>query len=83
MLREIIKPTSNTYTIHLPDEYLNREIEILILPFSRNDKKTEKNIPKRKKSLAGSLKKYANPDLIEKEKDIAWEEVAKEKSAVS
>lgn len=34
MIREIIKPQQEEYTIHIPKEYLNTEIEILILPFS-------------------------------------------------
>lgn len=41
------------------------------------------SLSQRKKSLAGSLSQYANPDLIEKEKDIAWELVVKEKNALS
>jgi len=39
MLREIIRPTSENYNIHIPKEYINTEVEILILPFSTlNDK---------------------------------------------
>lgn len=33
MVREIIKPTSENYVLHIPKEYINQEIEILILPF--------------------------------------------------
>ena len=33
MLRQIIKPTSEHYDLHIPKEYLNREVEILVLPF--------------------------------------------------
>lgn len=36
MVREIIKPTGQEYTLHIPKEYLNQEVEILILPFSCN-----------------------------------------------
>ncbi len=36
MLREIIRPTSENYNIHIPKEYINKEIEILILPFTYN-----------------------------------------------
>jgi hypothetical protein len=42
MIREIIKPTKRDYTIHIPDEYLNRTVEILILPISDDQ---IKNIP--------------------------------------
>jgi len=34
MVREIIKPTSEFYNLHIPKEYINHEVEILILPFS-------------------------------------------------
>jgi len=32
MLREVIKPETGEYILHLPDEYVNREIEILVVP---------------------------------------------------
>jgi hypothetical protein len=38
MVREIIKPISEIYNLHIPKEYLNKRIEILILPFSYNEK---------------------------------------------
>ncbi len=38
MYREIIKPTSEEYTIKIPKEYLDVEVEILVLPFSLDDK---------------------------------------------
>lgn len=82
MLREIIKPMRNRYTIHIPDEYLNTEVEILVLPFSDN-REAIKPKQKKKKSLAGALKAYANSALIESEKERAWAEVAKDKSALS
>lgn len=33
MLRQIIKPTSEHYDLHIPKEYVNHEVEILVLPF--------------------------------------------------
>ncbi|MDD5399895.1 MAG: hypothetical protein PHQ93_01730 [Sulfurimonas sp.] len=45
MVREIIKPTSEFYNLHIPKEYINHEVEILILPFSYdkelNSKRTQ------------------------------------------
>lgn len=32
MLREIIRPTSEFYNIHIPKEYINHEVEIMVLP---------------------------------------------------
>ena len=66
MIREIIKPTKENYTLKIPKEYINKKIEIILRPYE-------------KRSLFGALKKYANPELIEKEKEIAWEKIIKEK----
>lgn len=33
MLRQIIKPKSEHYDLLIPKEYLNHEVEILVLPF--------------------------------------------------
>ena len=83
MLRQIIKPTSEFYNIHIPKEYINQEVEILVLPFSYPVKDVEIETSKTLKPLAGSLIKYAKPSLIENEKDIAWEQVVKDKNALS
>ena len=84
MLRQIIKPTSEHYDLHIPKEYLNHEVEILVLPFSYPlDKETVNNKKENKKSLAGALSRYANSSLIEEEKDIAWDKVAKDKNDLS
>ena len=32
MVRKIIKPQSEEYTIHIPREYIDTQVEILILP---------------------------------------------------
>jgi len=34
MLQEIVKPTSESYNINIPKEYINTEVEILVLPFT-------------------------------------------------
>ncbi len=38
MLRKIIRPTSEFYNIQIPKEYINQEVEILVLPFDREKK---------------------------------------------
>ena len=38
MVREIIKPVSEVYNLHIPKEYINKRVEILILAFSYNEK---------------------------------------------
>ena len=40
MIREIVKPKNQDFVIHLPDEYLNQELEILVFPINT---KKEKN----------------------------------------
>jgi len=48
MLREIITPQSDEYMIHIPKEYINTKVEILVLPFAypeaKEEKKTKKDI---------------------------------------
>lgn len=34
MQREIVTPQSDEYTVHIPKEYINTKVEILVLPFS-------------------------------------------------
>ncbi len=72
MLKEIIKPTEENFTIKIPKEYVNKELEVIIIPYNKPIKK--------KKILFGSLNKFARPELIEKEKEIAWNKVIKEKN---
>lgn len=33
MLREIVRPTERQLSINIPQEYVNKKIEILVLPF--------------------------------------------------
>jgi len=37
MIREIIKPTSTEYIVHIPNEYIDKEVEILILPIGKEE----------------------------------------------
>lgn len=74
VIREIIRSASDSYNI-------NSEVEILVLPFSYNGNSAQ-DIKQKNISFAGSLKDYANPSLIETEKDIAWEQAAKDESVI-
>lgn len=77
MVREVIRPTSDNYNIHIPKEYVNKEIEILILPFSYN-KDTEKIKnefdPRRFYNIAHSSKadidNYLNNSKVEWENNL-------------
>ncbi len=72
MLREIVRSQSNELTIKIPNEYLNKELEVVILP-----------VKSKKKSLAGIFNRYANNRLIENESEIAWEKAMREKHDLS
>lgn len=37
MLRKIITPQTQDYTLQIPVEYLNTQIEILVLPFDNKE----------------------------------------------
>ena len=38
MLREIVRPDSEEYILKIPKEYVNQDIEILVLPFKEMKK---------------------------------------------
>ncbi len=72
MYREIITPTNQKHTIEIPKEYLNQEVEILILPFSYVPKKKvvkifdpmiELQIPSMKETRDNSEDKPTYKDL--------------------
>ena len=47
MLRQIIKPTSEFYNIHIPKEYINHEIEIMVLPLFMLEKSNNIQVAKK------------------------------------
>lgn len=65
-VRRVVNGSDLINGIEIPDNLLNKKVELLIFPI---DKETT-NKAKKKKSLSGALSKYANPDLIYKEYDI-------------
>ncbi len=66
MLREIIKPTSEFYSIQIPKEYINRDVEILVLPFSYDEKREKDDIF----SKTAGILKSKNIDPIKWQEDI-------------
>ena len=68
MIREIITPKSNEHTIHIPQEYINTKIEILVLPFSYP-------IIEEKKESKKSIFEKTSGLLISKNIDpLAWQD---------
>ena len=72
-VRKVVNGIDLKNGIEVPNNLINRKVEILIFPLDRES--IDKS--KKKKSLSGALSKYANPKLISKEKD-AWMEAVTE-----
>ena len=64
MIREIIRPTHNDYTITIPNEYINQDVEFIM--FALNDSK-----------ITGTIE--TNP-IEEKTKNIAKDKPSASKS---
>jgi hypothetical protein len=77
MLRQVIKPTSEFYNVHIPKEYINHDIEIMILPlFELESTGTVKSIkksfdPQNFYGIASSDKKSIDKYLQENKSE--WE----------
>lgn len=72
MIREIVRPKSQDYTIRIPKEYINQEVEILVLPFSQIEENDDFVDLARKTS---GILKDKNIDPIKWQKEIRdeWE----------
>jgi hypothetical protein len=71
MIREILRPNSNNFTISIPSEYINQEIEFIMFPLKK-DKIVKNKKTKNKKSLKGVFNKYANSSKLDLE-EMAWQ----------
>lgn len=69
-IREIINSDKLENIIYIPESMKHKNVEILILPVQEKKSGIGK--------LRGALKKYSNPDLIEKESE-SWEMAVMEK----
>ena len=72
MIREILRPNSNNFTILIPSEYVNQEVEFIIFPLERNESVQETKQQEDISILGGSLNKYANHSKMDLE-NKAWE----------
>lgn len=75
-IRSIQTVANGEVHLRLPKQFWGQEVEIIVLP---SPKQTMQPVI-RKKSLRGSLKRYANPVLLEQEQD-AWQSSVGEKHA--
>ena len=72
MIREVIRPQYNNFTISIPSSYINKDVEFIMFPLDEPEIVNE--IKKQDISvLGGSLNKYANPLKMDSE-DNAWEQ---------
>lgn len=46
MIREFIKPKQKTISIDIPDDYINKKLELLIFPMEKIDTPKKKNTNK-------------------------------------
>lgn len=76
MIREIIRPRSSEYIVHIPSEYINKEVEILILPLNLEEEGGVKKIDETIFSkTAGILRsKKINPIKWQQEIRNEWED---------
>jgi hypothetical protein len=71
MIREIIRPKYNNFTINIPNDYIDREVEFIMFPLDEQEKIQEE----KKENISifgGSLNKYSDLSKINLE-DNAWE----------
>ncbi|MCT7539501.1 hypothetical protein N5T82_06585 [Aliarcobacter cryaerophilus] len=56
MIREIVTPTNTNFTLKIPKEYLNRQVEILVLPLFNESNVKKTKILEAFSKIAGILK---------------------------
>jgi len=59
MIREIVKPTKNTYTLNLPDEMIGKVVEVIAFEIEK-----EADVSATSSSIEDIKKKYSKYPLI-------------------
>ena len=72
MLREIIIPKKRDYILNIPEEYLNKRVEILVLPLDENYDEKRNNNESIIKKTSGILN-HKNIDPIQWQRNIRTE----------
>jgi len=70
MIREIIRPQHTNFTINIPTNYIDREVEFIMFPLDEKEI-AQDNKEKKKKSLKGVFSQYADSSKVTLE-DSAW-----------
>ena len=55
MLREIIRPQNNNFTINIPNNYIDREIEFIMFPLDNDEITKIENRPKSTNNITNNL----------------------------
>ena len=71
MLREIVTPQEQDYILHIPKEYLNTKVEILVLPFVEEENEITDNTTSYIRKTSGILSSQ-NID------PLAWQKMIRE-----
>jgi len=64
MVREIVKPTGNTYTLNLPDEMVGKLVEVIAFEIDKTKNVSAYTISNTSKDLHAIKRKYARYPLI-------------------
>ncbi len=72
MIRKIIKPQQNQIILNIPEDYINKKVELIIFPIEETIIEKNNNIMKNKKSLRGVFSKYADTSKVSLE-GKAWQ----------
>jgi len=74
MLKEIIRPQSQKYTIEIPKEYLNQNVMILVLPLSGDTRLDDKRMDIIQKTSGILSGRNIDPLRWQKEIRDEWED---------
>ncbi|MFS0725239.1 hypothetical protein [Paenibacillus sp. 1P07SE] len=75
-VRKVTNSDALKHIVDLPESLRNTDVELIILPLG--DSSTHKSQTPGMPTAKGSLKQFANPDLIQFEQE-AWEKGVQEK----
>jgi len=75
MIRKIIKPSSEYYNVHIPKEYMDKRVEILVLPFDDESEENNQETNENKKLLekTAGLLRSRNIDPVKWQQGIRTE----------
>ena len=75
MIRKIIKPSSEYYNVHIPKEYMDKRVEILVLPFDDKPEENNQEINKNNRLLekTAGLLRSKNIDPVKWQQGIRTE----------